>query len=92
MVGTSLKKKKNQVTFELNGQPRVVRVKDNSVAGDVLARAKADPSVLGSVGAPMPGVVVGVKVRPRVCKKIIPPGENIIHRKLLSYYSSNNVV
>lgn len=54
------------MTFELNGQPRVIRVQDKSVMGDVKAKAKADPSIMGSVGAPMPGVVVGVKVRFRL--------------------------
>ncbi|CAN0288810.1 unnamed protein product, partial [Discosporangium mesarthrocarpum] len=50
------------VTFELNGQQRVVKVQDRSIAGETKFRTKADPTNLGSVGAPMPGVVVGVKV------------------------------
>ncbi|MCC6877743.1 MAG: pyruvate carboxylase [Sandaracinaceae bacterium] len=49
------------VFFELNGQPRQIRVRDRS-ATDVPAareRASADP---GSIGAPMPGSVVEVRV------------------------------
>lgn len=53
------------MTFEMNGQSRAVRVKDKSVAGDVAVRPKADEAAVGSVGAPMPGVVVGIKVKSR---------------------------
>ncbi len=41
----------------LNGQMRPVSVRDTSVASDVVAAEKADPSVPGQVAAPFQGVV-----------------------------------
>ena len=46
--------------FELNGQPRTVRVTDRSAATAAEALPKADESDAGHVGAPMPGMVVKV--------------------------------
>ena len=57
------------VTFELNGSARVVRVRDERAAagpqarGAVSAAKKADEAVAGAVGAPMPGVVVEARVK-----------------------------
>ena len=51
-----------KVFFELNGQPRSVRVPNRAVRATTAARAKADPSNAGHVGAPMPGVVASVGV------------------------------
>jgi pyruvate carboxylase len=51
-----------QVVFELNGQQRVIKVKDDKIGSKNVQRVKADLSKKGSVGAPMPGVVIGVKV------------------------------
>ncbi|RMG99652.1 MAG: pyruvate carboxylase [Deltaproteobacteria bacterium] len=53
-----------QVFFELNGQPRSIRVEDHSAQEMVVRREKADPADPGSVGAPMPGGVVDVRVKP----------------------------
>ena len=52
------------VFFELNGQPRTVRVPDRSLAGAGAARRMADDADPGHAGAPMPGLIVGVAVRP----------------------------
>jgi pyruvate carboxylase len=49
------------VVLEVNGEARYVPVTDQSVAGSQAAREKA--SGPGAVGAPMPGVIVGVGVK-----------------------------
>jgi pyruvate carboxylase len=50
--------------FELNGHPREVQVVDRSLGIEVKTRPKADPENLHHVGAPMPGMVVDVKIKP----------------------------
>ena len=50
-----------RVFFELNGQPRTVRVPDRSVAATIGARPKADPENDNHVAAPMPGIVATVQ-------------------------------
>ncbi|MGI9394583.1 MAG: pyruvate carboxylase, partial [Boseongicola sp.] len=52
-----------KVFFELNGQPRVIRVTDRSSTAAQVSRPKADASNEGHVGAPMPGVVASVAVQ-----------------------------
>ena len=51
-----------KVFFELNGQPRQVRVPNRTATGAQAARPKADAANPGHVGAPMPGVVASVGV------------------------------
>lgn len=51
-----------KVFFELNGQPRVIRVPNRLVKSQTAARPKADPANDGHVGAPMPGVVASVAI------------------------------
>ena len=53
-----------RVFFELNGQPRIVRIPDRSVSGAKAATPKADPANPDHVGAPMPGVVANIAVAP----------------------------
>ncbi|MCB1363114.1 MAG: pyruvate carboxylase [Rhodobacteraceae bacterium] len=49
-----------KVFFELNGQPRVVRVPNRLVKSASARRPKAEPGNPAHVGAPMPGVVATV--------------------------------
>ncbi len=51
-----------KVFFELNGQPRVIRVPNRAVKAQTAAKPKADPANVGHIGAPMPGSVAGVAV------------------------------
>jgi pyruvate carboxylase len=50
------------VFFELNGQPREVTVRDNSLKRTAAERLKADPAIPGQVGAPLPGMITTVAV------------------------------
>ena len=51
-----------KVFFELNGQPRVIRVPNRLVTSETISRPKADPSNSNHIGAPMPGVISAVSV------------------------------
>ncbi|MDF1854014.1 pyruvate carboxylase [Pseudooceanicola sp.] len=51
-----------RVFFELNGQPRIIRVPDRKAASAKAARPKADPSNANHIAAPMPGVVASLAV------------------------------
>ncbi|KPD11056.1 pyruvate carboxylase [Phaeobacter sp. 11ANDIMAR09] len=49
-----------KVFFELNGQPRTVRVMNRLAAADKVTRPKAEAGNANHIGAPMPGVVATV--------------------------------
>jgi pyruvate carboxylase len=51
-----------RVFFELNGQPRTIRVPDRKAKASTAARPKAEAGNADHVGAPMPGVVASVAV------------------------------
>ncbi len=55
---------KIRVFFEVNGQPRTARIAKTGAAATTKLRSKADPANLNHVGAPMPGMVVTVVVKP----------------------------
>ena len=49
-----------KVFFELNGQPRIIRVQDRSSTGAQATRPKAEVGNDNHIGAPMPGVIASV--------------------------------
>ena len=51
-----------KVFFELNGQPRVIRVPNRLVKASTIQRPKAEVGNDNHIGAPMPGVVASVAV------------------------------
>eukprot|EP00741_Cyanophora_paradoxa_P007964 tig00000133_g7704.t1 len=62
-VGLLDKQGQREVFFELNGSPRGILITDKSAAVTTVAREKADQTHPGSVGAPMAGVVIEVRVK-----------------------------
>lgn len=52
-----------KVFFELNGQPRNVKVPDRSLANTIVARRKAEAGNDAHVAAPMPGIVSTMAVQ-----------------------------
>ncbi|MBF9031851.1 pyruvate carboxylase [Rhodobacterales bacterium HKCCE3408] len=59
-VGETNQEGEVRVFFELNGQPRTVRVPNRKAAATTAKRAKAEEGNPAHVGAPMPGVVASV--------------------------------
>jgi pyruvate carboxylase len=62
-VGDTNEEGEVRVFFELNGQPRTVRVPNRSVAASARVRPKAQAGNAGQIGAPMPGVIATVAVQ-----------------------------
>jgi len=55
---------KIKVFFELNGQPRTARIAKAGAVASGKVRSQADPANPSQVGAPMPGMVVTVSIKP----------------------------
>lgn len=53
-----------EVFFEMNGQLRSVFIKDKEGAKELHIHPKAQKSAKGQVGAPMPGTVMEIRVKP----------------------------
>ncbi|WP_373356629.1 pyruvate carboxylase [Pseudoroseicyclus sp. CXY001] len=58
-----------RVFFELNGQPRTIRVPNRKAQGGKAAVPKADPANPAHIGAPMPGVVATIAAQPGMAVK-----------------------
>ncbi|MGV3465932.1 MAG: biotin/lipoyl-containing protein, partial [Heyndrickxia sp.] len=50
------------IYFELNGQPREVVIRDESLKSTIVHKVKADPKIEEQIGATMPGTVIKVVV------------------------------
>ena len=61
-VGETDDKGDVRVFFELNGQPRIIRVPNRLIKSQTASNPKAQEGNNAHVGAPMPGVIAGVTV------------------------------
>ncbi|HEY3739337.1 MAG TPA: pyruvate carboxylase [Bryobacteraceae bacterium] len=73
------------VFFELNGQPREVKIRDQKLKAVVSARVKADPSKVGQVGAPIPGAVTSVAV---ALHQAVTKGERLLVMEAMKMQST----
>ncbi len=62
-----------RVFFEINGQPRIIKIADRSMAGKIISRQKADPANPAHIAAPMPGLVASIAVQPGQAVKVGDP-------------------
>ncbi len=61
-VGETTEEGDVRVFFELNGQPRVIRVPNRAIKGKTAAKPKAQEGNPAHVGAPMPGSIASIGV------------------------------
>ena len=61
-IGETDEKGEVKVFFELNGQPRVIRVPNRLITSQAMSRPKAEQGNANHIGAPMPGVVASLAV------------------------------
>ena len=61
-VGETTEEGEVRVFFELNGQPRVIRVPDRKAKAGTKARPKVEAGNPNHIGAPMPGAIATVAV------------------------------
>jgi len=59
-VGETNEEGEARVFFELNGQPRTIRIPNRRIAAKTAKRPKAEVGNPAHIGAPMPGVVASV--------------------------------
>ena len=71
--------------FELNGQPREVRVRDKSLKIVGRAHPKADPANPGDVAAPTSGVITGITVQ---VNQTIQRGEKLMTLEAMKMQSN----
>ena len=62
-VGDAHRDGTRPVFFELNGEPRQVNVRDQSLKVETRSQPKVTPGEAGHVGAPTPGLITGVYVK-----------------------------